>query len=180
MLIFKSLHIIFVVTWFAALFYMPRLFVYFAEAETKPEAEKNILQAQFKIMQRRLWFGIAWPSSVMVLIFGVTLASYFWPITDHPWLMVKLAFVVGLYAYHDFLHRIFKQQQKNIIKYSPMKLRVINEISTIFLVAIVFLVIMKDVISMVYGLVGLIALIVVLGLGIKVYKNIREGKKNNV
>jgi putative membrane protein len=175
-LIFKSLHIISVVTWFAALFYMPRLFVYFAEAEDKSETEKNILQAQFKIMQRRLWYGIAWPSAIMVLIFGSTLAYSFWPITEHPWLMLKLVFVAGLYAYHDFLHRIFKQQQKNIILYSPLKLRIINEISTIFLVAIVFLVVMKNVMSMVYGVVGLLCLIVALGAGIKIYKNIRDKK----
>lgn len=175
-LIFKSLHIIVVVTWFAALFYMPRLFVYFAEAEQKNEPEKNILQEQFKIMQRRLWFGIAWPSSIMVLIFGVRLAFDWWPLSDHPWLMLKLVFVAGLYGYHDFLHRIFRQQQKNIIRWSPMQLRIINEISTIFLVAIVFLVVMKDVISMVYGLAGLVALIAALGVGIKVYKNIREKK----
>lgn len=175
-LIFKSLHIISVVTWFAALFYMPRLFVYFAEAEEKSEVEKNILQAQFKIMQRRLWYGIAWPSAIMVFIFGSSLAYSFWPITDHPWLMLKLVFVAGLYAYHDFLHRIFKQQQKNIIHYSPLKLRIINEISTIFLVAIVFLVVMKNVMSMVYGVIGLLCLIIALGAGIKIYKNIREKK----
>jgi putative membrane protein len=175
-LIFKSLHIISVVTWFAALFYMPRLFVYFAEAENKSETEKNILQAQFKIMQRRLWYGIAWPSAIMVLIFGSTLAYSFWPITEHPWLMLKLVFVAGLYAYHDFLHRIFKQQQKNINLYSPLKLRIINEISTIFLVAIVFLVVMKNVMIMVYGVVGLLCLILALGAGIKIYKNIREKK----
>ena len=69
-LVVKSLHIISVVTWFAGLFYMPRLFVYFAEAETKSEVEKTILQNQFKIMQKRLWYGITWPSSIVVLIFG--------------------------------------------------------------------------------------------------------------
>ncbi len=173
-LIFKSLHIISVVTWFAALFYMPRLFVYFAEAQTKPELEKNILQAQFKIMQKRLWYGIAWPSAIVVMIFGSSLAFSYWPLTEHPWLMVKLVLVAGLYAYHDFLHRIFKEQQNNIVRFSPLKLRIINEISTIFLVAIVFLVVMKNVITMVYGLVGLTLLIAVLGVAIRQYKKFRE------
>jgi len=91
-LIFKSLHIISVVTWFAGLFYMPRLFVYFAEAENKSEIEKTILQNQFKIMQRRLWYGITIPSSVAVLIFGGSLLQNFMPITNHPWLMLKLLF----------------------------------------------------------------------------------------
>lgn len=177
-LIFKSLHIITVVTWFAGLFYMPRLFVYFAEAEAKASTEKMILQDQFKIMQRRLWYGITWPSSILVLIFGSSLAATFWPLSEHPWLMVKLVFVVGLYIYHFYLHSIFKQQQQNIVRVSPMKLRMINEISTIFLVAIVFLVVMKNVISMVYGLIGLLVLIIVLMIAIKKYKKIRERNSN--
>lgn len=153
---------------------MPRLFVYFAEAELKPSTEKKILQDQFKIMQRRLWFGITWPSAIAVLIFGSSLASRFWPLSDYPWLVLKLFFVAGLYAYHLFLHGIFKQQQKNIISFSPMALRVINEISTIFLVAIVFLVVLKNVLSMVYGIVGLFTLIALLMIAIKAYKRIRE------
>lgn len=173
-LVFKSLHLISVVTWFAGLFYMPRLFVYFAEASFKNPTEKKILQDQFKIMQRRLWFGITWPSAIAVLILGSTLVSNFWPITQYPWLVIKLGFVAGLYAYHLFLHTIFKQQQNDNISFSPMALRVINEISTLFLVAIVFLVILKDVLSMVYGILGLFVLIGVLMIAIKAYKKIRE------
>ncbi len=173
-LVFKSLHIISVVTWFAALFYMPRLFVYFAEAQVKPEIEKNILQSQFKIMQKRLWYGIAWPSAIVVLIFGTLLAMSYWPLTEHPWLIMKLILVAGLYLYHYFLHRIFQEQQNDIVRFSPIKLRIINEISTLFLVAIVFLVVMKNVISMVYGLIGLCLLIAVLGIATRQYKKIRE------
>lgn len=153
---------------------MPRLFVYFAEAEAKPENEKIILQNQFKIMQRRLWYGITWPSAIMVLIFGIFLAASFWPLSDHPWLIIKLVFVIGLYVYHFFLQKILKQQQNNIIAYSPMKLRVINEVSTLFLVSIVFLVVLKNVMSMVYGLAGLILFIAILIVAIKQYKKIRE------
>lgn len=177
-LIFKSLHIITVVTWFAGLFYIPRLFVYFAEAQTKAEPEKSILQNQFKIMQRRLWFGITWPSAIAVLLFGGSLLQNYWPLTDHSWLVVKLLFVAGLYAYHIFLHRIFKEQQNGLVNFSPMALRVINEISTIFLVAIVFLVVMQNVLSMFYGLLGLIGFIVALMVAIKTYKNIREKKRS--
>jgi putative membrane protein len=153
---------------------MPRLFVYFAEAENKSETEKTILQNQFKIMQRRLWYGITIPSSIAVLIFGGSLLQNFMPITDHPWLMLKLLFVAGLYVYFFFLHKIFKQQQNNIIAFSPMALRVINEISTIFLFAIVFLVILKSIMNMVWGIIALVGFILVLMIGIKVYKNIRE------
>ena len=175
-LIFKSLHIISVVTWFAGIFYMPRLFVYFAEAAQKSEPEKSILQKQFKIMQRRLWYGITIPSAIAVLIFGSSLLQNFMPIKDHPWLVLKLIFVAGLYIYFFFLHKIFKQQQNDIIAYSPMALRVINEISTIFLFAIVFLVILKNVMNMIYGIVALVGLVLILMIAIKIYKNIREKK----
>lgn len=173
-LIFKSLHIISIVTWFAGLFYMPRLFVYFAEAESKKSNEREILQAQFKIMQRRLWYGITWPSAIAVLMFGSALVAQFWPIAEHTWLVLKFIFVIALYLYHFFLGSIFKQQQRNQISYSPMALRIINEISTLFLVAIVFLVVLKDVLSMFYGIVGLLLFIAVLLLAIRVYKQIRE------
>jgi putative membrane protein len=173
-LILKALHIISVVTWFAGLFYMPRLLVYFAEANDKTLPEKTILQNQFKIMQRRLWFGITTPSAIAVLVFGGSLLHNFMPITDHPWLMLKLVFVAGLYCYHFFLQMIFKQQQSDKIHYSPTSLRVINEVSTIFLFAIVFLVVLKNVMNMVYGLMAMICLMVILMAAIKIYKNIRE------
>ena len=153
---------------------MPRLFVYFAEANAKPEVEKTILQNQFKIMQRRLWYGITIPSAIAVLILGGSLLQNFMPLTDHPWLMLKLVFVAGLYGYFFFLHKIFKQQQNNIIAFSPMALRVINEISTIFLFAIVFLVILKNIMNMVYGIIALVGFILILMIAIKIYKNIRE------
>ncbi len=173
-LIFKSLHIISVVTWFAGLFYMPRLFVYFAEAAQKSPNESKILQDQFKVMQKRLWFGITLPSSIAVFLFGGYLLSNYLPLSDHPWLVVKLGFVAGLYAYQYFLHQIFSQQQQGKINFSPTALRIINEVSTLFLVSIVFLVVLKSVLNMFYGLVGLILFIFVIMIAIKIYKNIRE------
>lgn len=171
----KSLHIIFVVTWFAGLFYMPRLFVYFAEAEEKAPNEKKILQAQFQIMQRRLWYGITIPSSLMVLIFGggLLVSGHYLPLASHPWLIVKLAFVFCLYGYQYYLHHIFQKQQTGSPAHSPLTHRIINEISTVFLFAIVFLVIFKNVLDMLYGLIGLAILIILLGLGIKIYRNFR-------
>jgi len=91
----KSLHIIFLVTWFAGMFYMVRLFIYNTEAADKPEATRSILQAQFRIMMKRLWWGITWPSAILTLIFGPWM---WWLIGSLPnWLFVKLFFVLGLY-----------------------------------------------------------------------------------
>lgn len=137
----KALHIIFVVTWFAGLFYIVRLFIYHVEAEEKPEMEKKILQKQFKIMSRRLWLIIAWPSAILTLIFGVILSSYYFPFKEHPWLLMKFAFILFLYFYHIICHYIYHLLQKNIISFSSKQLRIWNEVATIFLLAIVFIVV---------------------------------------
>jgi protoporphyrinogen IX oxidase len=168
----KALHIIFIVTWFAGLFYMPRLFIYYVEAADKPEPEKSILQRQFIKLQRPLWYGITWPSAIITLGLGATILYLYGSFPT--WLHVKLGFVLFLYGYHFWLHRIFNQQQRGIINYSSLQLRIINEIATVFLVAIVFLVVLKNTLSMVWGLLGLIAFIIVLLLAIRTYKTIRE------
>jgi putative membrane protein len=172
----KALHIIFVVTWFAGLFYMPRLFIYFTEAAEKPELERDILQRQFAIMQKRLWYGITWPSAIITLTIGVYLL--YWAISTYgmvpTWLGWKLGFVVGLYFYHLLCHQIFKQQQRGELKYTSGQLRMWNEMATIFLVSIVFLVVLKNALSMLWALIGLVIFIVLLLLAIRIYKRLRE------
>jgi putative membrane protein len=152
---------------------MPRLFIYYAEAMEKEEPNRSILTEQFKIMQRRLWFGITLPSSIMAPTFALYLLMP-WKILENDWLVLKLIFVIGLYLYQYYLHCIFKEQRKNISKHSSMKLRAINEIATIFLVAIVFLVVMKNTVSYIYGLIGLLFFILVLVLGIIGYRKLRS------
>ena len=94
----KALHIIFMVTWFAGMFYIVRLFIYNTEANGKTEPERTILQKQFGIMIKRLWLGITWPSAILTLIFG----PWLWLMLDYlpQWLLVKLVFVLSLYIYH--------------------------------------------------------------------------------
>ncbi len=170
----KALHIIFVVTWFAGLFYIVRLFIYHREAQDKQEPEKTILSNQYLIMQRRLWYGITWPSAVVTAIFGLSLLHNYFPIYEHPWLMTKLAFLVGLFGYHFFCHRIFKQLQSGFFEYSSTWLRVWNEVATLFLFAIVFLAITKDLLHFGYGFLGLILLSLLLFIGIRIYKKRRD------
>lgn len=171
----KALHIIFIVTWFAGMFYLPRLFIYNTEAASKETVVKNALQEQFRIMMRRLWYGITWPSAILTLIFGPWMWYLYSTFNVLPqWLFVKLLFVVGLYAYHFTLHIIFRQQVRGILKYTSQQLRVWNEIATIFLVAIVMLATVKESMSFVWGLVGLIAFIIALMSAIKIYKSIRK------
>jgi protoporphyrinogen IX oxidase len=173
----KALHIIFIVTWFSGMFYIVRLFIYNTEANAKPEPERTILQQQFDIMIRRLWFGITWPSAVLTLIFG----PWMWYLYNglHPdnWLVIKLCFVAGLYAYHFTLQAIYKQEMNGKFKYSSGQLRIWNEVATIFLIAIIMVAVVKQGMSLVYGLMGLALFIVLLMSAIKVYKLIRTGKE---
>ena len=171
----KAVHIIFIVTWFSGLFYIVRLFIYNAEANEKAEPERTILLAQLKLMTRRLWYGITWPSAVMTIIFGTWMYVLYGALPD--WLIIKLCFVVGLYAYHFSLHVIFSQQMRGVFKYSSQQLRVWNEVATIFLVAVVTLVVVKDSMSFVKALLALLLFVIILMSAIKIYKRVRS-KKN--
>lgn len=168
----KAIHIIFIVTWFAALFYMPRLFVYFEEAKLLPESEKNILQKQYLLMQKRLWYGIAWPSFVITMVLGFTLLYMYQSVP--LWMVWKLFFVFLLVLFHISCQYIFNQQSNYTSNYTSNQMRIWNEVATIFLVAIVFLVVLKDTMSLFYGLLGLGIFIFILMSGIKIYKIIRQ------
>ena len=172
----KALHIIFVVTWFAGLFYIVRLFVYYAETLKLPELERDILQPHLLRWQRLLWYGITFPSAIITAILGISVWYSGYNFGTPEWLLVKLAMVVGLYVYHFMCHAVFLQQQKGVVQYSGYRLRIWNEVATLFLVGIVFLAVLKSTLSMVWGLVGLVGLMVVLFGAIRVYKRIRTGK----
>lgn len=153
------------------MFYIPRLFIYNTEAQEKDEPERSILQRQFNIMIKRLWLSITWPSAILTLVFGTWMALLYGSIPE--WLLIKLIFVAGLFAYHFTLQKIYKDQLKGIFKYSSQQLRIWNEVATIFLIAIVMLASVKQSMSLVWGLTGLALLIVVLLCAIKIYKLLR-------
>lgn len=172
----KALHIIFVVTWFAGMFYIVRLFIYAAEANEMEGEKRNILLTQFKLMQRRLWYGITWPSSILTLVFGGWMFVLYQNGNTEiqQWLSVKLVFVFLLYVYHFICHHFFNQQQADKFSISPQKLRIWNEVATLFLVGIVFLVVLKDSFKMIYGIVGLVVFTMVLLIAINLYKRLRK------
>src|SRR6188472_41617 len=128
----KALHIIFIVTWFSGLFYMVRLLIYNTEAGQKDELERRILRNQFSIMQKRLWYGITWPSAILTLIFGVWIGLLYGSLP--AWLVVKLFFVLALFIYHLSLHSIFQQQRRENFRWSSQQLRTWNEVATVFLI----------------------------------------------
>ncbi len=172
----KSLHLIFVITWFAGLFYIVRLFVYQIEANDKPSPEKEILQKQYKIMTYRLWYIITWPSSVLAVLFALSLLYLNPAFLEMPWMQVKLGFVALLFLYHYKCHLIYKELQNDIFNYSSNFMRLWNEGATIILFAVVFLVILKNAINWVFGVVGILLFSVLIMLGFKLYKKIRNKK----
>ena len=179
MLYLKALHIIFIVTWFSGMFYIVRLFIYATEANEQEEPARGILLKQYQLMSKRLWYGITFPSAILTLIFGplVLYFSPYWELfKDAKWLHVKLTFVILLYIYFYTLHKIFRQQQRGIFAYSSKQLRIWNEVATIFLVAIVMLAVVKNAVSWIWGLAGLVLFVVLLMSAIQLYKKIREKK----
>lgn len=174
MLYLKAFHIIFVVTWFAGLFYIPRLFIYHTEAQKKPEPDKTILSNQFKIMQKRLWYGITWPSAILTYILAFWLAYELFGFSFPGWLLLKLVFVFGLSIYHIQCGLIFHQLKNDIFKWSGMQLRFFNEVATLFLFAIVFIVVLKDKGNFYWGIIGLLIFVVLLTASILAYARGRK------
>ena len=175
----KALHLIFVITWFAGLFYIPRLFIYHVEGLKKSENEAAILTAQFKIMEKRLWYIITWPSAILTILFAAWLLALMPEWLVQPWMHLKLLFVALLIAYHLKTHQMFLQLQRDEIKYSSNFMRIWNEGATLFLFAIIFLAIVKSAIHWIFMVLGTLGLIVFLMLAIKLYKRLREKSTDN-
>ncbi len=139
MLWIKALHIIFMVTWFAGLFYLPRLFVYHTMATDQ------ISIARFKIMERKLYYGIMAPGAILTILTGTwLLQGYAWMLYKHAgWLHAKLFFVAILVAYHLYLGQCLKSFKINSNKHSHVFYRWLNEFPVIVLAACIILVVVK-------------------------------------
>ena len=178
----KSLHIIFVVTWFAGLFYIVRLFIYHTETLELAEPERGILQKQYTKMEYLLWNVITQPSMLFTVLLGPALGWVLGifqsgeALKANPWMHAKLLFVVLLLAYHYSCHVIYKQLQRGEIKYKSGQLRMWNEVATLLLVAIVFIVVYKSSLDAAKALGGFVVFALVLFLLIKLAKRLREKK----
>ncbi|HEX8041579.1 MAG TPA: CopD family protein [Chryseosolibacter sp.] len=172
----KAVHIIFIVTWFAGLFYMPRLFVYILESHGKHEPEKSILLKQLNLMAQRLWYGITWPSALITLGLGTALIVQQPEWLQQGFMHLKLTLVFFLYLYHFSLQYLLNQLKKGVVRYSSQQMRLWNEVATLFLISIVFIIVLKNALSMVWGLAGLIAMTGLILAGMAVYKRYRKNK----
>lgn len=174
----KALHIIFMVSWFAGLFYIVRLYIYHTEAQQKSEQEKVILSRQFQIMESKLWWIITTPAMVLTIVFGLwmlVLAPYFLKL---GWMHIKLSFVALLLVYHFVCQRLLFQMKKGVFKWSSMQLRLWNEVATLLLVAVVFLVVLQNNLNSLTATLLFFAVAIGLFLAIQVYKKLRM-KKND-
>jgi putative membrane protein len=175
--ILKALHIIFMVSWFAGLFYMVRLFIYHVEAQEKTEVERSILTNQFSVMEKKLWWIITTPAMVLTIIFGSWMLFLNWDYYKvSPWMHIKLLFVVFLVVYHFMCQKIMFSFHKNIFTWTSMKLRIWNEVATLFLVSIVFIVVLKHSFNWINGVIGFFGTAILLMIGIQVYRKIRNIK----
>ena len=172
--VIKALHIIFVVSWFAGLFYMVRLFIYHIEAQEKTENEARILGDQFKIMEKKLWYVITTPAMVLTVLFGTWMLIQIPSFLKMPWMHVKLAFVALLLVYHFICQKIMNDLKNNIFKWTSTQLRLWNELATMFLVIIVFIVELQSTLSWVKATVGFFAVGLLLMLAVKMYKRLRK------
>lgn len=169
----KAAHIVFIVSWFAALFYIVRLFIYHTEAFGKSEVEKEILTKQFSIMESRLMNIIGTPAMVLTIITGSTMI-YLQPFILQDWMYIKLSFVAGLIIYHIVCLSIMKKMKSGQLVMTSTSLRLWNELATLFLIAIVFLVVVRGLMDTLWGALILVGIGVLLFIAVKIYKLSRK------
>lgn len=152
--------------------------MYHIEAAQKQEPDKSILVSQLKLMTKRLWYIITWPSAILASLFAFWLL-YLMPVwLEQDWMLVKMGFVVLLYAYHYKCHLIFKEFQGDVIKWTSNGMRIWNEGTTLILFSVIFLVILRNAINWIYGVIGLFLLAAILMVGFKMYQRIRRKNPN--
>ncbi len=173
----KAIHIVFVVSWFAALFYIVRLFIYTKEAQDRDPVARPILTNQLTLMQRKLWYIIGWPAMIGTYIFGFWMVVLNPVYLSFPWMWLKLIAVGLLTVYHFRCQQILSLQKRGVFTNSSFKLRLFNELATVFLVAIVFLVVVKSSSGMLWGILGLAGFALSLMLAVFIYRKNSKSQK---
>ncbi|NGM63082.1 protoporphyrinogen oxidase HemJ [Sphingobacterium sp. SGG-5] len=176
----KAVHIIFVICWMAGLFYMPRLFIYHTEAKAKGAVAYEVLHKQFKIMEKRLWWVITTPAMYITVASALVMLYMNPALLKTGWMQVKLLFVAGMVIYHFISQRMMYRLRDERSTWTSGHLRIWNEVSTILLFAIVFVVVLKSALNWIYGVLGLVILAIILMLLIKSYKKYRKRRGEEV
>ena len=171
LLYFKALHLIGVIVWFAGLFYLGRLFVYHREAHERPEPERRALKAQFALMEKRLYYGITWPGLCITIFCGTAMLME-WGLP--PWILTKIGLVVLLVIYHLWCGYLRKKLLHEKCGWSGKQFRLFNEIPTLLLVSLVFLVVFKEAFSWSVFLLILAGMVLVIGVTVNLLAKRRE------
>jgi len=158
----------------AGLFYMVRLFIYHTEARQREEAEYQVLHRQFMVMERKLWWVITTPAMYLTVLAGIVMLYVNPTLLQAGWMHVKLVFVLGLVGYHFVCQRILFNLGRESNSWTSIRLRLWNELATVLLFAIVFIVVLKSAIDWLYGVIGLLLFGVMLMVAVKWYKKIRD------
>lgn len=175
--ILKSIHIIFVVSYFAGLFYIVRLFIYHTEALEDKEPRRSILHQQYSFMEERLWNIITVPALIIMAISGTYLLyAMNWAFLTQGWMHIKLLFVVFLFAYHFWAWRCLKKLQNEEITLTSVQLRMMNEVATLILFVVVFAVVLKTIFirNWYWALIAFVAMGLLIMLIVKL---VNKGKK---
>ena len=175
---FKAFHIIGFVSWFAGLFYLVRMFVYHAEAEDKPASIREDWKKQFTLMQWRVYKIITTPAMVITWLFGTLMLVSVPSLFQQSWIWVKLVLLILLTIYHFYCKQVIKKLESGDTSKSSFYFRLLNEVPTLFLVAIVILAVVKDVLNFLGLFLGVMAFGVILFYAAKMYKNSREKNSN--
>ncbi|UIE39403.1 protoporphyrinogen oxidase HemJ [Leptodesmis sichuanensis] len=141
---FKAFHIVGIVCWFAGMFYLPRLFVYHAEAYEQPEPARTILKNQYQVMEKRLYSIIMTPAMLLTVAMAIGLITIEPDVLKQPWMHVKLACVALLLGYHYFCKRIMKKLAADECQMTGQQFRWFNEFPTVFFVIVVMLAVFKN------------------------------------
>ncbi|MFV0238137.1 MAG: CopD family protein [Flavobacteriales bacterium] len=174
----KALHIIFMVSYFAGIFYIVRLFIYHTDTQQENEPKKSILQQQFIKMEGLLWNIITVPAFILMLITGLLLLVTNWEnmFKAATWMHIKLAFLIPLLIYQLFCWKIITQLKKNIFRYTSLQLRLWNEVATVILFAVVFAVVLKYqfINNWYWAIGGLLFFAILIMLIVRLVKNFRR------
>ena len=173
--LFKSLHIVGFVAWFAGMFYLVRMFVYYRESELRDEPERSILTKQYSLMQNRVYNIICSPAMMFTWFCGIgmiVILGWDW-FAGQYWLHAKLLLLLGLTGYQLYCKKIMQQLEVGATKITSFQFRLLNEVPTIFLLSIVLIAVYKNLANFSYIFVAIIAFAVTLYFSAKAYKSYR-------
>ena len=175
---FKVFHIVGVVVWFAGLFYLVRLFIYDVEANDRAEPARSTLKAQYRLMEKRLLNIITTPGMVVTVVMAMGLLASDRSLIHQQWLQIKLGLVVLLVLYHFYCGRIFKQLSSDTCSWTGQQLRLLNELPTVLLLAIVSIAVFKNSLPVYSATAGLFGMVVLMLVGIYFYAKNRLSHQN--